>query len=234
MRRLFFGNIFKNVSVSVVAFIAVVLIIREIRKMRSKFTSRQVHDPIVRMALNYYSLMFPHGSDWWSRNIEDVLHTVDKETMFRYGRETSDFESVSSEYKNIYDRDLTKDIQSALGTDWPDFLKIISGKEDEVIPKILPDNGDTTKLETFASNLYNDLNKGFWSANDVDLYKTMLLLNAEEFIALNNTFNQLYSKTEFEGKTLRTLIDEEYCTTSPSFCTAKSKLEARYKELNLM
>lgn len=172
-----------------------------VKKVRLNLTERRSvdddnvhHANVLRMAMN------PSGNRWM-RSFDGT----NKVEIFNTARKIDDMNKVAKAYKNLYDSSIYQDLQKELKIE--DYNKFITMLDQPRSTEILLTEGmSADDIHILALDLYDDLD-GFSVVRKYSLYKDILALTDNNFIALNNHYNELYlDKT---GKSLYQQVKKE-------------------------
>ncbi len=204
-------GILKYIVIGSLGVIGVYLTVKLIANRRKVQSGKRVlTDPNVRFATEFNSAINP-DQNW----LLDAFNGADKEKLFALAKEVKNFQDVAQEYKNLYDESLILEIQNALGKDYDEFLRIMSG---ETLSQ--------TEILKYAEALYEEID-GLSFKKNITPYLNLNRLADNDFIAVVRAYNGKYHADLMED------IDGEWVIINSEYWDiVMEQIKKRYKELS--
>lgn len=196
-----------------------------IKKIRLNITERKSgEDENVQYAIVLKMAMNPSGSRWM-RSFDGT----NRNEIFNTAMKIDNMTKVARAYKSLYGSSVYQDLQKELNiTDYNKFIAIL--EEPRSVEILLTEGMSADDIHTLALELFDDLD-GFTIIRKYSLYADILKLTDNNFIALNNHYNELY--LDSTGKTLRLTIKREILFEPVMLSQWKSLMLKRFEQLRL-
>lgn len=196
-----------------------------IKKIRLNITERKSgEDENVQYAIVLKMAMNPSGSRWM-RSFDGT----NRNEIFNTAMKIDNMTKVARAYKSLYGSSVYQDLQKELKiTDYNKFIAIL--EEPRSVEILLTEGMSADDIHTLALELFDDLD-GFTIIRKYSLYADILKLTDNNFIALNNHYNELY--LDSTGKTLRLTIKKEILFEPAMLSQWKSLMLKRFEQLRL-
>ena len=181
------SGVTKIVLVGVIGIVGIAIAIKLIRKIsRTTSGNRLVDDENVKLATEFNTAIHP-GRNW----VSDLFTSANKDEIFQIAQNIKNFDDVSKEYNNLYQKSLTLELQDALGDEYPAFIaqlqKVKSGTN------VLAAS-DTSKLVIDLRNQIQGLNI---SGRDLTPFNNLLRLSDADYKRVVQAYNMKYQPDNF-------------------------------------
>lgn len=189
------NSIYTTVIVGVIGVVGISLIVRMIRRRRQSQSGKRVlEDENVRIATELNTAIHP-GRSW----VSNIFISANKEEIFRLGSYITDFDDVATEYRNLYQKSLTHELQDALGDDYSEFITKLKKV------KLGTDYISGFEAGELVDNLNNEIDGLNWFGRKSEPFEALLKLSDADF----RTVIQLYDQ-KYKPDTFMKSVNEEY------------------------
>jgi len=215
------ANFYGTIIAGVIGLIGVSLVIKMIKDRRAeKSGDRAATDENVQIAQALNTAIHP-GRTFLS----GLFDSPDENEIFRLGNMIKNFDDVSTEYRNLYQENLSLELQDALGNNYPDFINSIKGVKSEAN---IISSSETIGL---AKELYEEMD-GWNLIRSTVPYTQLYRLSDTDFIAVIDAFNNSYDEdfaTMLEGEYTQSIYETGGKLTG--FADIKEKILKRYNSI---